>query len=68
LGPSRRPGTPVLGIAGEPQECVPVSILVAILFGNVVLWNFARMYFGLIGIECVFHAADSCSFASLTFF
>src|SRR5215813_8855615 len=42
-------------------------ILVSVLFGNVVLRHFARSDFALVGIECIFHAADCCCFPRLTF-
>jgi hypothetical protein len=47
---------------------MPLSILVEVLFGNIVLWNLPGMHFGFIGIGGVLHAADRCGFASLTFF
>jgi hypothetical protein len=43
------------------------SIVVTVLLGNVVLWHFARVQLGLVGVECIFHAADGCGFTSLTF-
>ena len=43
------------------------SIFFRVLFRNVVLRHLARMHFGLVGIKCIFHAADCCAFKRLTF-
>ena len=60
LGDDRRQG-----FVETDQTC---SILVKVLFGNVILWHFTSAHFALIRVECCFDAANRCGFTSLTFF
>jgi hypothetical protein len=39
-----------------------------VFFGHIVGWNFPGLYFALIGIERIFHAADGRGLTGLTFF
>ena len=55
--------------SGVKQRCCRSrgSILVGVLFGNIILEHLVRLHFALVGFERVFHAANGFGLIGLTF-